>query len=58
MDLIKERGESLANLKKKKENLENERERIMGNLDKVKAGDLKSLRIQEAERWVATDLIK
>ena len=30
----------------------------MDNLDKVKNGDIGSLRINEASRWVGTDLIK
>ena len=41
----------------KKENLENDRRRIMEDLDKVRAGDFDSLRRNEASRWVANDII-
>lgn len=30
----------------------------MDNLDKIKNGDLSSLRFNEASRWVGTDILK
>jgi hypothetical protein len=41
----------------KKDGLERDRLRIMEDLDKVKSGDIQSLRRNEASRWVANDII-
>ena len=56
--LAAERGEEIAALKLRKENLESDRDRIMSNLEKIKNGDLGSLRVNEASRWVGTDILK
>lgn len=56
--MLAERGEELAKLKLMKENLENERLRIMDNLERVKNGDFQGLRANEASRWVGTDIVK
>lgn len=57
IELAKQRGEELAKLKHKKELLEEDRQRIMDNLDNVKNGDLNAIRKNEASRWVANDII-
>ena len=43
LEMAKERGDKIAQLKHKRETLEYERQRILGDLDKVKRGDLQSL---------------
>ena len=57
IELAKHRGEELARLKHKKEQLEIDRERIMGDLELAKNGDPSVLRKNEASRWVANDII-
>lgn len=37
--------------------LERDRMRLMDDLDKIKSGDMESLRWNEASRWVANDII-
>ena len=42
--MLQEKRERVAQLKLRREQLENERQRIMENLDKIKGGDLTHLR--------------
>jgi len=58
VELAKHRGEEIALLKHKKDNLERDRARILEDLERVKAGDLSALRKNEASRWVANDIIQ
>ena len=58
VEFAKERGEQIAQLQMKKDMLERDRHRIMEDLDKVRNGDITSLRKNEASRWVANDIIK
>eukprot|EP00347_Sterkiella_histriomuscorum_P021982 403332092 len=58
VEIAKQRGEDIAVLQQKKDNLERDRQRIMEDLDKVKQGDFTSLRKNEASRWVANDIIQ
>ena len=57
IELAKQRGEELAKLKHKKELLEEDRKRIMDDLEKVKSGDPTALRRNEASRWAANDIL-
>ena len=58
IEMAKERGEEIAQLQMKKENLERDRQKIMEDLEKVKSGDITGLRKNEASRWVANDIIQ
>ena len=57
IEIAKQRGEDLAQLKHRKELLEKERVRILDDLDRVKNGDITALRRNEASRWVGNDII-
>ena len=58
VEMAKERGEEIAVLHQKKENLERDRQRLMDDLEKVRQGDISALRRNEASRWVANDIIQ
>ena len=57
VEFARERGEEIAQIQHKKDMLEKDRIRIMEDLDKIKSGDMVSLRKNEASRWVANDII-
>ena len=52
LDLAKERGEKIVQLKGQRERLEKERQRILDDLDKVKQGNLSGIRKNDAARMV------
>ena len=58
MQLAKERGEMIANIQNRRDTLEKDRIRIMDDLQKVKSGDMQTLRKNEASRWAANDIIQ
>jgi hypothetical protein len=55
--LAKERGENIAALQMKRDMLEKDRIKILDDLEKVKIGDLASLRKNESSRWAASDIL-
>ena len=57
IEFAKQRGEQISMLQNKRDLLERDRKRIMEDLDKVKQGDMSSLRKNEASRWVANDIL-
>jgi len=52
LDLAKERGEKIVQLKGQRERLEKERQRILEDLDKVRQGNLSGIRKNDAARMV------
>ena len=57
IEFAKQRGEQISMLQNKRDLLERDRKRIMEDLDKVRQGDMSSLRKNEASRWVANDIL-
>lgn len=57
IELAKERGEHIASLQLKRDLLERDRVRIMEDLERIKNGDMLSLRRNEASRWAANDIL-
>ena len=57
IQLAKERGENIAGLQHKRDMLEKDRLRIMEDLERIKNGEISSLRKNEASRWAASDIL-
>lgn len=55
--LLEEKSDRIAQLKVKREQLELERQKIMGDLDKVRAGDLSSLRKNNYGLFAANQML-
>ena len=56
--MAKERGETIAQLQIRRDNLERDRLQIMEDLEKVRNGDLQGMRRNEAARWIANDIMQ
>lgn len=56
LDLAKERGEKIVQIKGQRDRLEKERQRILEDLDKVKSGNISGIRKNDAARMVGESI--
>ena len=56
LDLAKERGEKIVQIKGQRDRLEKERQRILEDLDKVKSGNFSGIRKNDAARMVGESI--
>ncbi|CAG9315098.1 unnamed protein product [Blepharisma stoltei] len=57
MELAKERGEQVAQIKQKKDALEFERQRIMDDLNRIKKGEINTMRKNSAGKLAASQIV-